>query len=310
MVSDAYTTPRSGLHEFVTATLPDLRVVVLGMHRSGTSVLVRVLESIGLFSGEESDFHPPTDHDIDGHREHILVWRANELALQSVGRAWDEPVGVDWDLLDTTAGQKVSAAICLALDALEPRSPWVLKDPRLCLTLPLWRRFINPICVMSHRNPLEVAASLAARDDTPLNVGLALWEWYQRKALVSSAGLPRIFTSFASLSASPEHFIDRLTDELLAHAPDVTLPSQRPRPELFVKAQVRHRSTTHDVIQWLNSAQRELFDALEGAADGASDADYAIAAVTMAPMSPQATEVLQAFADQRRRELDITQAPQ
>jgi len=73
-----------------------VRVLVLGMHRSGTSVLVRTLESLGIWAGSETDFHPPTRHDPQGHREHRAVWELNESALVWIDRAWDNPVDLDW----------------------------------------------------------------------------------------------------------------------------------------------------------------------------------------------------------------------
>ena len=62
--------------------------------------------------------------------------------------------------------------------------PLVLKDPRLCLTLPLWRSAIPARlgAVLVLRDPEDVARSLQARDDMPVMLGLAMWDRYVRSA--------------------------------------------------------------------------------------------------------------------------------
>jgi hypothetical protein len=275
-------------------------VFVLGMHRSGTSAVVRVMESIGFRAGDETDFHPPTAHDPLGYREHIAVWRVNETALAAVGRAWDDPVGIDWDLLPEVTRGQLSAAIDLAVAALDRHRPWVAKDPRLCLTLPLWRRATTPLCVMTHRNPIDVAHSLAHRDGLPVFGGIALWEWYQRKALIASTGLLRVFVSFADLAADRGLFSERLLGLLHEVAPDLAFAGSS-LPAVFVKDLVRHQSTGREIEDWLNPAQLRLFEALEQATAGSPGADGAVAAAAAAPMSAQGTEILATLAEHRRR---------
>jgi hypothetical protein len=222
-----------------------------------------------------------------------------------VGRAWDDPVGVDWNLLSDASRSDVFAAIDLAITALDQRRPWVAKDPRLCLTLPLWRRATTPICVMAHRSPMEVARSLAARDAMPLFGGLALWEWYQRSALIGSAGLTRLFVSFADLVADPVSFTARLADRLRDSVPQIAGPVGTSAPAGYDKRLVRQRSEADEVTAWLNPAQHGLLTALEQAAAGTPGADDAVAAAAAAPMSAQATEVLTTLARHRRREAEI-----
>ncbi len=274
-------------------------VFVVGMHRSGTSLLVRVLESLGCVAGTDADFYPPTAHDPAGHREHRLVWRANEMALAAVGRAWDDPVGIEWGLLAETERNEISAAIRRAVVSLETHRPWVAKDPRLCLTLPLWRSATRPVCVMTHRNPMEVARSLAARDAMTVFGGLALWEWYQRAALIGSKGLTRVFVAFSDLVADPDRFPAFLSGRLQAAAPELA-PGGAAGPARLDLSLIRQKSQDHEVASWLNPGQRRLFDALELAVAGAAGADDAIAAAAAEAVSPQALEILATHAHRCR----------
>jgi hypothetical protein len=66
------------------------------------------------------------------------------------------------------------------------REPWGWKDPRNCLTLPLWRKLLPEtkvlICV---RNPLAVAESLRLRNGIPYTDSLDLWLTYNRCVLAA-----------------------------------------------------------------------------------------------------------------------------
>src|SRR5436305_10467411 len=72
------------------AIAPAAQVVVLGMHRSGTSVLTGLLRSLGLWAGEEDDFPPADDHNQAGYWEHRGVWSVDEAIRQTLGASWSE----------------------------------------------------------------------------------------------------------------------------------------------------------------------------------------------------------------------------
>ena len=77
----------------------------------------------------------------------------------------------------------------------------VIKDPRLCLTMPFWRAVLpTPLgAVFVLRDPMHVARSLQARDDIPITLGLALWDRYIRSANDGLAGLPVLVTKYDSM---------------------------------------------------------------------------------------------------------------
>lgn len=147
-------------------------------------------------------------------------------------------------------------AIRVAVETLDARPDWVAKDPRLCLTLPLWLQIIRPSCIVLHRDPLEVAQSLHSRDGLPIHAGIALWEAYVRQALANSEGLDRLFIDHAELVTEPERTILRI-DEWLAHrrasarAPGTSAPPVR-------TTLVRNHSTPEDAAAHLDPRQRQL----------------------------------------------------
>src|ERR671910_2640298 len=74
-------------------------VAVVGMHRSGTSMVAKLLQQAGLNLGDEADLMPPAAENPEGFYEHLEFVRLNDEVLNVAGAGWDCPptAGVDWD---------------------------------------------------------------------------------------------------------------------------------------------------------------------------------------------------------------------
>ncbi len=151
---------------------PSPPVLLIGMHRSGTSLLVRLLDSLGLFVG----WKLAANHEASFFNKH------NAWLLAAAGGRWDTPAAIDHLLADGDGvelalayleGRLASAA---ALEFLGPRrylryrslsavaEPWGWKDPRTTVTLPLWLRLFPGARVLHLvRNGVDVAESLHRR---------------------------------------------------------------------------------------------------------------------------------------------------
>jgi hypothetical protein len=247
------------------------RWLIVGMHRSGTSLLMKLLEEAGFHVGAPADFHPPTAHDPEGYREHLAVWQLDEEILAAAGAAWDRPQEFDATRLAPKVAESFVARATEFVERMDREAGdrrWVIKDPRLCLTLPLWLRALDAAretrptrFVLPLRRPLEVARSLEARDELPLPAGLALWEAYHRAAL---AVLPLDGTatlSHADLQADPATSLRRLFEKL-GEAPPVG-PVSPPSSALH-----RQRASADDTAAWSWRGLREIEEALSRA-DGA-----------------------------------------
>jgi hypothetical protein len=190
---------------------PTAQVVVLGMHRSGTSALTGLLRLLGLWAGEEDDFPPADEHNQAGYWEHRGVWSVDEAILQTLGASWSEIAALDLARLNGEERAVFREKIRKIARDLDRQGSWVIKDPRLCLLFPVWREVLeHPVCVLIYREPLPVARSLAARDGLPIPYGIALWERYMREALASTLGLPRVLISHRELMADPAAILRRL----------------------------------------------------------------------------------------------------
>jgi len=169
-----------------------MQIIVLGMHRSGTSLTTRLINLMGAYFGPETSVGEITIDNPKGFWERPEVFRLNDSLLASKGCAWHD--------LSRWNGQEAHIApehilktinkLVLGMDAFRP---WVLKDPRLCLTLPAWRPFLEvPIAVIVHRDPVEIALSLQKRDNFSLAKGIALWETYAAGIMENTRDIPKI----------------------------------------------------------------------------------------------------------------------
>src|SRR5215216_3636686 len=187
-------------------------VAIVGMHRSGTSMVAKLLQRAGLNLGAEVDLMPPAAENPEGFYEHLEFVRLNDEVLNVAGAGWDCPpaAGFDWDdeALDPfrTRARRLAAP-------LRERLPWGWKDPRTSLTLPFWRSAIGPLrTVAVIRNPLEVVTSLHRRNAFSTALGLTLWQIYAERILDHTSPDERLVTHYDSYFLEPEREIARVLD--------------------------------------------------------------------------------------------------
>ncbi len=195
-------------------------VVVLPMHRSGSSALSRMLSLLGcdlpktLMLGNETN---PT-----GHWESVEIRALNDDILASGGSQWQ-----DWQAFNDNwyktpkPAEFRTRALKVLQDEFGSSSLFVFKDPRVCRIFPFWRDTfaaakIKPKIILTVRHPQEVAASLERRKDNgiPVLVGLLLWLRHMLEAEAETRGMKRAVVSFDRLMQDPLGIAESLQDEL------------------------------------------------------------------------------------------------
>jgi GT2 family glycosyltransferase len=175
------------------------QIVVLGMHRSGTSSVGGLLALLGAWPGAEELLLRGPDNPR-GHFEHGELHMACLRRLEAAGGDWKSPPG----MAHAAATDVFRREVAGVLESLEPRRPWFIKEPRLCLLarelLPLLTR---PLFIHVVRDPREVAASLQRRDGMSFGDALALWERYTRDAFAGSTGWRRLIVDYDALILDP-----------------------------------------------------------------------------------------------------------
>jgi hypothetical protein len=277
-------------------------VFVLGMHRSGTSAVTRLVSLLGPHTPPEHDLVQPTAKNPKGYWESEALVNFNERVLAAVDSeiacprllppGWERDTRLD--ALRRDAPREVRAIF--------PAAPWVWKDPRHCLVFSFWQQALDvkPVVVLVNRHPLEITASAQRlRTDQGKVYGLALWERYLREGLAQIAGLPVLVVRYERVLSDPLAW-SRRAHEFLGRA---GVPVHEPRADdvaAFIDVELRHTEHTRDDLfadPDVSQAQRALFDALD-ALEGAHD-EFA------PPRLPDESATTEALLAERRRVLQL-----
>ena len=198
--------------------LDSCAVLVLGMHRSGTSAVTGALALRGVHLG--SDLMPPGPDNPKGFWEHMGVVRIHEALMTALGRDWDDPRPMPSGWLAHPAARTAHEQLRELLEQeFGGHRLWAVKDPRLCRLLPLWLPLLEELGVQARalivaRDPREVADSLWARNRWPHAVSRELWLQHVRDAVEGSAGLQRDVLAYPRLLADPVGEIERVFQAL------------------------------------------------------------------------------------------------
>jgi hypothetical protein len=200
-----------------------------------------------------------------GFWERKDVLELNKALLRHFGAVWFKVD--DWD--DTrlaTIPPPLTRAVRNLILELDAHRPWMIKDPRLCLTLPCFLPWLEvPVAVIANREPLEIARSLQLRNGMPLEYGLALWEYHAVHVIRHAHALPRIFTSFEAMLSRPVENVSKLYEQLVIHGVQgLRMPSER-EILAFVEPSLQ-RARKADVDHVLTDEQRTLAAILGGEA--------------------------------------------
>jgi hypothetical protein len=235
-------------------------LVVLGMHRSGTSALSRGLSFLGF--SQAADLMPGREDNPKGFWEAIGVVRLNDRILADLGTAWDRPAlfhmpgraplesAAEVDAV--IAKRYIEDAVTVLRTSYGEEKQIVVKDPRIALFPGLWDHALRdlgfaPRYILIFRNPLEVAASLNARNKLGRPRGQQLWMRYNLSALLlAERGLLEQVVSFEDLLARKGTAIRELGDALGISSPS----SEEYERELveFLDADGRHQVAQPETV--------------------------------------------------------------
>ena len=149
-------------------------ILILGMHRSGTSALTGTLNLMGIPLG--SELMPAYADNPKGFFENEKIWRLNQKLLESCNSTWEDPFlyGVDW-YHDKNLDEFGKTITRLITEEFSTVQIFGIKDPRMCILFPFWNSIlkslnIRTICILCLRHPFEVAASLKTRNNFSLKM--------------------------------------------------------------------------------------------------------------------------------------------
>lgn len=193
-------------------------ILVLGMHRSGTSAATRCLNLVGMDLG--SHLLVPDRGNAKGYWEHADAVRINDTLLQSLGLQW-------WSSGSLPHGWRQSDAARIAAADIEEFVRrdfsgvplWGVKDPRMCLVAPLWIDVLTAMgmdvyAVFVSRRAQEVARSLSKAHELTVEAGVLNWIRYTVESERATRAIPRALASYDQVLADPIGTLERVGREL------------------------------------------------------------------------------------------------
>lgn len=246
-------------------------VVVLGMHRSGTSAIARSLKALSVELGDNLMPPVPGNNDL-GFWEDMDIYRLNERLFAKVGTAWDRlsSVSVSPLLGEAFASERYEAS-ALIERKLAATPVFGFKDPRTAILLPFWKCVFEDLgiedrYVLALRNPLEVAESLRKRDKFEVTFGLLLWLKYNWAAVEHSADRSRVCVAYEKMIEDPAGQLGRLAAALDLPPVSASSPALLEFVGDFLTPNLRHnRISVNEIKRSPNipGAVQGLYDLLQ-----------------------------------------------
>jgi len=221
-------------------------VIVLGMHRSGTSALAGMLSLLGIQFGRS--LFPPQADNPRGYWEHREIVDLDDRMLMALGSSWDDmrPPPQSWWTDERASPFRAEIIRVLRRDFATAQT-WGIKDPRLCRLVPLWCDMLDElgchVCfILIHRHPLEVAHSLKRRDGFDVRKSGLLWVEHNLLSEKWTRGRPRLFASYDQILEQPDDMSVKIS-KMIDQSAGVPAKRQLDAVRGFLSAGLRHHES-------------------------------------------------------------------
>jgi hypothetical protein len=226
-------------------------IIVLGMHRSGTSAFMGILNLLGINLG--SELLDPSEDNPKGYFENKNIYQINERILNTLNSSWDDLFFLpeNWWKKECLIVHKKEIIEAIEKEFKETEV-FGLKDPRMCRLLPLWKDIfkevkIKTLYVVSVRNPLAVANSLKNRDGFSIEKSILLWMCHMLDAEFFTRYCPRVFCSYDELLGDPKKTINSISN-VLKITFNESYENVKDHIEQFLDSSLRHHNfNTHNM---------------------------------------------------------------
>lgn len=189
-------------------------LLVIGMHRSGTSALTGVLSMLDVYLG--SELMPETEANKRGYFENSTLYPINDRLLDHMDSSWDD---IFFDEQKISNVQDVYALKTEIKKEFGHSNLFAIKDPRIAFLFPIYKHVleelgINIKVIIPFRNPMEVANSLNRRNNFSYEKGILLWVRHFLFAEKFSREHERVFIGFNNLISDPEGSVTLISEKL------------------------------------------------------------------------------------------------
>ncbi len=251
-------------------------LLVLGMHRSGTSAITRILNLMGAALPKQLIGALPGNE--AGHWEPERLVLLHDQMLAEAGSSWRDLR--PFDLTQLTAGRLEhykTMIQSIVQDEFGDARVFVLKDPRICRFIPIYQAVFCELKVRIHpviiiRNPLEVSASLSVRDRMSNAYGMLLWLRHCLDAEKHTRDMSRVLVNYDCVVNDVINVTALLRKSLDEYLPPLSsLQDVEKLARLSVRRDLRHQERLLDDVgqnssakTWINEAYSAFQELLTG----------------------------------------------
>ena len=250
-------------------------VVVLGMHRSGTSAITRGLEVLGISLGDRL-LPAESENNEKGFWEDIDITAFNVDLLAAMGHDWHTlaPIRPGELQSEAIAPLKLQAAQLLR-NKLAGVDLFGVKDPRMARLMPFWQSVFEHLqldvsYVVACRNPMNVARSLQKRNGFALEKSYLLWFEHMLQSMKHSAGARRIFVDYDLMLDQPQHQLNRIA-QMLELPFSVDSQAFAEYSKEFLEGSLRHNAYAPEDLRFDSAVSAHALQLHELLTDLASD---------------------------------------
>lgn len=250
-------------------------IVILGMHRSGTSALTRAMGVLGADFGD--NLMPPAEGVNDkGFFEDLDINAINIAVMHAAGADWDTMAPIDIDAIEPQCLDRLQTDAIATLRQKCKGKIFALKDPRIARLLPFWQPVFTRLetrvkYVIAFRNPISVTKSLAHRNQFPEEKSYLLWLAHTVPALQKTRTATRALIDYDHLMDNPRRELSRVATELDLPLVEASLAEFE---QEFLDSDLRHSHFAPPDLELVRSAPRQVKALYRALNDAASTMDH------------------------------------
>ncbi len=190
-------------------------VIVIGMHRCGTSAITRGLQILGVNLGNKLMDGVEGENE-KGFWEDLDFYEFNNEMLNSLESEWHYLTFISKKQCEELKNNGYfQRAVNLIKSKTNDYSVYGIKDPRMAKLLPFWKEVfdhcrIEASYIVAFRHPLSVAKSLEKRNGFDIEKSYFMWLGYIIASLTETIGCKRIVVDYDKLMQNPEVEIKRI----------------------------------------------------------------------------------------------------
>jgi hypothetical protein len=226
-------------------------VVLLGMHRSGTSALGGMLDILGISMGTE--LMSATDANKKGYFENQNIFNFHDKELfPLLNSSWDDiaKLQTNWHL-NSKLDDLYEEAKNIILHDYKNDNIFAIKDPRISLLFPFWEKVLFELNIgikvlISLREPMEIAHSLSKRDGFQIEKSLFLWSKYLLFAEYYTRDFQRVFIDYHDVLKNTEVFL-KIIKKIFTDKEIQINSAIRNELNLFIDKDLQHNKVSHAI---------------------------------------------------------------